>query len=583
MVEDRLVGIKSREVYEAPGAIALITAHQELENVTVERDLARFKRDRRPALGRAGLRRPVVLAAQARAGRLHRRGAAARHRRGPADAARRPGRRRPAGAATQRSTTTTSRRTTPATPSTRRWPRASSSCGACRARSPRRATRRRRPTGIAGDRHAGRTPGSRGCGAGGSPAARPRRWPAVGVSVHFDWRLAPYDLAGSRAHARVLHRAGLLDDDELGAMLAALDDLDADGRATATFRPTVDDEDVHTALERGLLERLGAARRQAARRPQPQRPGRHRPAALPARRRPGRSPRAVAELRDRAGRPGRAAPRHAPMPGHDPPAARAAGAARPPPAGARACVRARRRAAARLGRRAARCARSAPARWPGRRCRSTRPRSRAELGFDARPRPTRSTRCPTATSSPSSCSSPRCSACTCRGSARRSACGRPREFGWVELADALRDRVVDHAAEEEPGRRRAGPRQVRPADRQPDRRCSRPSRACRSPTTATCRRTRSRSSTRSSSCCWCCPRWPAWSRRCGSTPSGWPRPRPQGFALATDVAEWLVRTGVPFREAHEVAGALVRAAARTHGMRAAATSTDDDWPRSTRG
>ena len=44
MVEDRLVGIKSREVYEAPGAIALITAHQELENVTVERETARFKR-----------------------------------------------------------------------------------------------------------------------------------------------------------------------------------------------------------------------------------------------------------------------------------------------------------------------------------------------------------------------------------------------------------------------------------------------------------------------------------------------------------------------------------------------------------
>ncbi|GII34095.1 argininosuccinate synthase [Planotetraspora mira] len=44
MVEDRLVGIKSREVYEAPGAIALIAAHTELENVTVERDLARFKR-----------------------------------------------------------------------------------------------------------------------------------------------------------------------------------------------------------------------------------------------------------------------------------------------------------------------------------------------------------------------------------------------------------------------------------------------------------------------------------------------------------------------------------------------------------
>jgi argininosuccinate synthase len=44
LVEDRLVGIKSREIYEAPGAIALITAHLELENVTVERELARFKR-----------------------------------------------------------------------------------------------------------------------------------------------------------------------------------------------------------------------------------------------------------------------------------------------------------------------------------------------------------------------------------------------------------------------------------------------------------------------------------------------------------------------------------------------------------
>ena len=44
LVEDRLVGIKSREVYEAPGAMALITAHMELENVTIERELARFKR-----------------------------------------------------------------------------------------------------------------------------------------------------------------------------------------------------------------------------------------------------------------------------------------------------------------------------------------------------------------------------------------------------------------------------------------------------------------------------------------------------------------------------------------------------------
>ena len=44
IVEDRLVGIKSREVYEAPGAMALIAAHKELENVTLEREQARFKR-----------------------------------------------------------------------------------------------------------------------------------------------------------------------------------------------------------------------------------------------------------------------------------------------------------------------------------------------------------------------------------------------------------------------------------------------------------------------------------------------------------------------------------------------------------
>ena len=45
---------------------------------------------------------------------------------------------------------------------------------------------------------------------------------ALSKSTHFDWRLAPYDLAGSRAHARALHRAGLLDDDTLEAMLTGL-------------------------------------------------------------------------------------------------------------------------------------------------------------------------------------------------------------------------------------------------------------------------------------------------------------------------------------------------------------------------
>jgi argininosuccinate lyase len=87
----------------------------------------------------------------------------------------------------------------------------------------------------------------------GGPAEALQR---LSVSVHFDWRLAPYDLRSSRAHARVLHRAGLLDDDELRLMVAALDDLEADVVA-GRFQPTEADEDVHTALERGLVERLG--------------------------------------------------------------------------------------------------------------------------------------------------------------------------------------------------------------------------------------------------------------------------------------------------------------------------------------
>jgi argininosuccinate lyase len=78
----------------------------------------------------------------------------------------------------------------------------------------------------------------------------------LSVSVQFDWRLAPYDLLASAAHARVLHQAGLLDDAELARLLAALAELGQacrDGR----FRPSASDEDVHTALERGLLERVG--------------------------------------------------------------------------------------------------------------------------------------------------------------------------------------------------------------------------------------------------------------------------------------------------------------------------------------
>ncbi|GAB3450977.1 argininosuccinate lyase [Streptomonospora sediminis] len=78
----------------------------------------------------------------------------------------------------------------------------------------------------------------------------------LSLSTHFDWRLARHDIAGSRAHARVLHGAGLLTEDELAAMLEGLDRLETDA-ASGAFTPVLADEDVHTALERGFIERVG--------------------------------------------------------------------------------------------------------------------------------------------------------------------------------------------------------------------------------------------------------------------------------------------------------------------------------------
>ncbi|QDP96063.1 argininosuccinate lyase [Microlunatus elymi] len=79
---------------------------------------------------------------------------------------------------------------------------------------------------------------------------------ALSKSTQFDWRLARYDIAGSRAHAGALQRAGLLTGDEHNAMINALDRLEANV-VDGTFTPADSDEDVHGALERGLLEIAG--------------------------------------------------------------------------------------------------------------------------------------------------------------------------------------------------------------------------------------------------------------------------------------------------------------------------------------
>ncbi|RAU96109.1 argininosuccinate lyase [Mycolicibacter senuensis] len=80
---------------------------------------------------------------------------------------------------------------------------------------------------------------------------------ALSKSTHFDWVLAPYDIAASKAHAKVLHGAGLLTDEQRDGLLAGLDSLGEDV-ADGSFGPLVTDEDVHGALERGLIDRVGA-------------------------------------------------------------------------------------------------------------------------------------------------------------------------------------------------------------------------------------------------------------------------------------------------------------------------------------
>ncbi len=80
---------------------------------------------------------------------------------------------------------------------------------------------------------------------------------ALSRSTHFDWRLVPYDIAGSRAHANALHTAGLLTDrdhEELLRGLGVLSSAYAEGRLV----PQETDEDVHGALERMLLVEVGA-------------------------------------------------------------------------------------------------------------------------------------------------------------------------------------------------------------------------------------------------------------------------------------------------------------------------------------
>ena len=376
----------------------------------------------------------------------------------------------------------------------------------------------------------------------------------LSVSVQFDWRLAPYDLAASRAHARVLPGPGLLDPTELGRILAALDDLESACVAGA-FRPGVDDEDVHTALERGLLERLGAlgGKLRAGR-------SRNDQVATDLRLYLRDHARGVAAgLIDLADVPWSSRPNGMgtpQLPG-SPTCSQPSRSASPT-----SCSPTCRRCCAiwtgcGTGTSGPPSARSAPEPSPGRRFRSTRRRSPHELGFP----------------------------------------GPGRQLDRRRVRPGLRRRVP---VRRRPDRRPpvAARRGARPVD-DPGVRLGGARRRASPPGPRSCRRRRTPTS----------PSWPGASpagssahltggaghaqgaaagvrprpaggqgaglRRgrhprdgaagvrghdrdhdaCG--PTGSPRRRPDGFTLATDVAEWLVRRGVPFREAHEITGQLV--------------------------
>jgi argininosuccinate lyase len=106
------------------------------------------------------------------------------------------------------------------------------------------------PDVTAGTTAAGKLWGGRFAG-GPSPELE-----ALSRSTHFDWRLTPYDLAGSHAHARALHAAGLLTEADLAELQRGLDAL-AERYADGSLQPDPTDEDVHGALERLLLDEVG--------------------------------------------------------------------------------------------------------------------------------------------------------------------------------------------------------------------------------------------------------------------------------------------------------------------------------------
>ncbi|MGH2711325.1 MAG: argininosuccinate synthase [Actinomycetota bacterium] len=278
MIENRLVGIKSRELYEVPGALALIAAHRELEDLTLERDLAHEKAglERRWAelcyYGQwygplhAGLRAFMAetqadVTGEVRV-RFHKGNATVMGRRSPRslyDLSLATYDQKGDSFDHRQAAGFVSLWSLPI----KVWAARDSEVQS----SPSQQPPSREPTTA------------RGAGAEGVPAppVRPEPLQAEGVSptwaarfesapadsamsftrsVGFDRRLITQDLLATRLHVVALARAGLITDDErnkLDGDLQYLGTLARDG----TFPFDEADEDVHSAVERVLTERLG--------------------------------------------------------------------------------------------------------------------------------------------------------------------------------------------------------------------------------------------------------------------------------------------------------------------------------------
>ncbi len=273
VVEDRLVGIKSREIYEAPGAMVLITAHTELEHVTLERELGRYKRGTDQKWGELvydGLWfSPLKRALDAFVAHTQ------EHviRRDPADAARRARSRSTAGAAPTvavRLQPGHLRRGRQLRPVPRRGLRH------VHGLSSKIAAKRDLGLSLPSRRMAPESPETAGHprllgGAVDEYQRTSSLWggrfadgPSEALAALSASRrtstgaLAPYDLTASEgARPRAAPGRGCSPRSERDGLLAGLDNLGEDV-ADGSFGRCPRDEDVHTALERGLIDRVGA-------------------------------------------------------------------------------------------------------------------------------------------------------------------------------------------------------------------------------------------------------------------------------------------------------------------------------------